>query len=122
MSAFELTPMAEADLFQIWAYIAEDSPSAADRVEEAIYAACRFIAAAPHRGHTRRDLTGLDVRFWTLRRYPKLLHRVPAGYGTPSSSGGTSRQTRLSASAAGPLRARELNRLMPASYLSNYGN
>jgi plasmid stabilization system protein ParE len=70
MSAFELTPLAEADLFQIWAYIAEDSPSAADRVEEAIYAACRFVAAAPHRGHTRRDLTGLDVRFWPLRRYP----------------------------------------------------
>jgi plasmid stabilization system protein ParE len=32
MSAFTLTPLAEADLFDIWSYIAEDNEDAANRV------------------------------------------------------------------------------------------
>ena len=50
--------------------IAADSVEAAERVEQAIYDACAFVAEAPMRGHTRRDLTSRPVRFWTLVRYP----------------------------------------------------
>ena len=36
MSVYVLTPLAKADIFDIWSYIAEDSEQAADRVERAI--------------------------------------------------------------------------------------
>ena len=65
-----LTPLAKADIFDVWSYIAEDNESAADRVEEAIYDACVFLAKGPLRGHTRPDLKSRPLRFWTLQRYP----------------------------------------------------
>jgi plasmid stabilization system protein ParE len=70
MSVYVLTPRAKADIFDIWSYIAEDNEGAANRVEQAIYAACAFVAEAPMRGHSRPDLTKHSVRFWTLTRYP----------------------------------------------------
>jgi plasmid stabilization system protein ParE len=47
MSAYALTPLAKADIFDIWSYIAEDSEDAADRVEGAIYDACAFLPRLP---------------------------------------------------------------------------
>lgn len=70
MSAYALTPLAQADVFKIWSYIAADNEEAADSVEQAIYDACEFIADAPLRGHLRSDLTNRSLRFWTLTRYP----------------------------------------------------
>jgi plasmid stabilization system protein ParE len=70
MSAYALTPLARADIFDIWRYIASDSEATADRVEQAIYDACVFLAEAPLRGHSRQDLTSRLLRFWTLTRYP----------------------------------------------------
>jgi len=57
MSEYALTPLAKTDIFDIWSYIAEDSETAADRVEQAIYGACIFVAEAPMRGHSRPGLT-----------------------------------------------------------------
>lgn len=73
MSSYALTPLAKADVFGIWTYIAEDSPEIADRVEQAIYDACEFLDEAPFRGHTRQDLTSRPLRFWTLVRYPNYM-------------------------------------------------
>ena len=70
MSGYALTPLAKADIFNIWSYIAEDSEEAANHVERAIYDACAFIAGAPMGGHSRPDLTTRPLRFWTLSRYP----------------------------------------------------
>src|ERR1039458_4686166 len=70
MTAYVLTPLAKADIFDIWAYIADDNEDAADRVERAIFEACAFVAEAPMRGHSRPDLTSRSLRFWTLTRYP----------------------------------------------------
>ena len=70
MSGHNLTPLAKADIFDIWSYIAEGSEDAANRVEQAIYDACAFLAGAPLRGHSRPDLTTRPLRFWTLTRYP----------------------------------------------------
>jgi plasmid stabilization system protein ParE len=70
MSVYALTLSAKADIFDVWSYIAADSVEAADRVEQAIYDSCEFVAEAPMRGHTRRDLTNRSLRFWTLTRYP----------------------------------------------------
>jgi plasmid stabilization system protein ParE len=70
MSVYALTPLAKADVFDIWSYIADDSEETANRVEQAIYDACAFVAEAPTRGHSRSDLTSRSLRFWTLTRYP----------------------------------------------------
>ena len=70
MSVYAFTPLAKADIFDIWCYIADDSENAADRVEQAIYDACELVAQAPKRGHSRPDLTSRSLRFWTLIRYP----------------------------------------------------
>jgi plasmid stabilization system protein ParE len=48
---YVLTPLAKADIFDIWSYIADDNEDAADRVEKAIHDACAFVAEAPMRGH-----------------------------------------------------------------------
>ena len=63
MSAYVLTPLGKADIFDIWAYIAENSKSAADRLEQTIYDACAFLAEGPLCGHTRLDLTPRSLRF-----------------------------------------------------------
>ena len=47
MSVYALTPLAKADIFDIWSYIADDSEETANRVEQAIYDACAFVAEAP---------------------------------------------------------------------------
>ncbi len=70
MIAYVLTPLAKADIFDIWSYIAGDNEDAADRVEQAIYDACAFVAEAFMSGHSRSDLTSRPLRFWTLTRYP----------------------------------------------------
>jgi plasmid stabilization system protein ParE len=69
MSGYLLTPLAKADIFDIWSYIADGSEDAADRVEQAIYKACAFVAEEPSRGHTSFTPT-TALRFWTLTRYP----------------------------------------------------
>ena len=66
MSGYRLTPSAENDLFEIWSYIARDSTDAANRVEEAIYDACRLLARSPNVGQVRPDLTQRTLRFWTV--------------------------------------------------------
>jgi plasmid stabilization system protein ParE len=70
MSGYALTPLAKADIFDIWSYIAKESEDAAARVEQAIYNACAFLADGPTCGHSRSDLTARALRFWTLTRYP----------------------------------------------------
>ena len=70
MTGYVLTPLAKADIFDIWSYIAEDSESAAARVEQAIYDACTFLGEGRMRGHIRPDLTTRPLCFWTLHRYP----------------------------------------------------
>ncbi len=70
MRAYALTPLAKADVFEIWSYIANRSEDSANSVEQAIYDACAFVAEAPTRGYSRADLTTRSLRFWTLTRYP----------------------------------------------------
>jgi plasmid stabilization system protein ParE len=57
MSVYALAPLAKADIFHIWSYIAADSEDAANRVEQAIYDACAYVAKAPLHGRFRSDLT-----------------------------------------------------------------
>ena len=70
MTRYRFTPQALNDLFDVWSYIAQDNPKAADRVEEAIYDACELLARSPLAGTVRKDLTSLPVRFWLLPPFP----------------------------------------------------
>jgi toxin ParE1/3/4 len=67
---YELTPKALDDLDEIWFYIAQDDPKAADRVESAILAACRRLSKFPGLGNARMELTSRSLRFWTVPKYP----------------------------------------------------
>ena len=66
MNRYKFTPQAVDDLFEIWTYIARDSVAAADRVEDAVYKACDFLADGRFRGSIREDLTKLPLRFWII--------------------------------------------------------
>jgi plasmid stabilization system protein ParE len=67
MKGYELSPEATDDLQKIWVYIANDNPTAADKLEDDIYAACELLAKNPRLGHRRPDLTGEPVLFWPVR-------------------------------------------------------
>ena len=73
MSHYQFTPHAVDDLFEIWIYIARDDVEAANRVEDAIYNACAFLAEGPLRGQVREDLTKLPLRFWTVQAFPNYI-------------------------------------------------
>ena len=70
MSDYVFTPLAKADIFEIWSYIASDSEEAADRVEQAIYDTCALVSGNPGQGRVRPDLVAQPLRFRTLTRYP----------------------------------------------------
>lgn len=73
MEKYHLTPEALSDLFEIWDYIAQDNPAAADRVQEAVFRACDLLADSPLAGRVRKNLTPLPVRFWGVGPYSKYL-------------------------------------------------
>jgi plasmid stabilization system protein ParE len=50
MRAYQFTPEAVDDLFEIWGYIARSDLSAANRVEEAIHRASSLAVDAPLAG------------------------------------------------------------------------
>jgi plasmid stabilization system protein ParE len=67
MKGYELSPEAADDLQEIWVYIANDNPAAADKLEEEIYEVCELLAKNPGLGHQRSDLTDEPVLFWVVR-------------------------------------------------------
>jgi plasmid stabilization system protein ParE len=69
-SLFQLTRQATEDLDAIWWTIAEDNRDAAKRVETEILAACHRLARHPRMGTKRQDITMLQVRFWTITKFP----------------------------------------------------
>ena len=55
MSVYKLTKLAERDVFEIWAYIAEDNIDAADLVLDYLHAQCRMLSRSPGIGRLRKD-------------------------------------------------------------------
>ena len=62
-------PDAEADLTEIWEYIAADDVNAADRLIEEIEDGLNKIARFPNLGRRRPDLTSRPLRFLRVRDY-----------------------------------------------------
>src|SRR5260370_23111170 len=69
MSLYEFTPQGIEALFESWSYSAKEDSEAANRVEEAIHAACAFLADTPLAARIREDLTSLPLRFWLVQPY-----------------------------------------------------
>ena len=69
MPGYRVTPEAIADIQDIWSYIAKSSTSAANRVEDEIFAAFSMLGADAAVGHYRLDLADKLVRFWTIYSY-----------------------------------------------------
>jgi plasmid stabilization system protein ParE len=53
MREWEFTSRARKDLFEIWNYIAQDNPEAANRVGRAIILACELVSNSPFAGKVR---------------------------------------------------------------------
>jgi len=81
------TDRTEADLLEIWAYVARDNPRAADRVLADIAAACKVLAENPAVGRLREELAcglrsfavGKYVVFYRLARGGIVVVRVLHG-------------------------------------------
>jgi len=94
MSGYALTPLPKTDIFNIWSYFATESENAADRVEQAIYDACAFLAeghfARPFSPRSHRPHSAL-LNADTISQ----LHRcLPAGNNSAPDCRRASRQTK----------------------------
>ena len=107
MKGYELSPEATDDLQEIWVYIANDNPAAADKLEEDIYAACELLAKNPRLGHRRSDLTDEPVLFWPVRGQYMVIYLPDTGAveDRPYSSG---RPQRLGSTLSVPKRYPQL--------------
>jgi toxin ParE1/3/4 len=70
MSGYLLTPAANADLDEIWLYVADQSgPARADALEDELHAAMHRLGEMPGIGHLRQDLADEALRFWPLHKF-----------------------------------------------------
>jgi plasmid stabilization system protein ParE len=69
MKPFRIMPRASADIDEIWTYIAQDNPAAADRVEQKLHDAMHLLADFPGMGHVRDDVDDPRYRFWSVFDY-----------------------------------------------------
>jgi len=68
----------DSDLLEIWLYIAEDNPRAADELLDRIDTACRTLARSPRAGRARPEL-GQDVRSHAVGRYVVYYRKAKGG-------------------------------------------
>lgn len=71
-------PLAEADILEIWDYIAVDNPAAADRWMDQLDAQFRLMATQPKMGRARNELAA-DVRSFPVGRYVVFYVPLDAG-------------------------------------------
>lgn len=67
-AVLRLSEQAEADLTDIWVYIAADSPASADAFTQRLYDKCVLLAETPTLGRARPEL-GEGVRSFPFKRY-----------------------------------------------------
>ena len=88
MAKIECSEQAEQDLIDLWTYIAEDNPAAADNLLDQIESVCKMLARSPLLGRAREELaTGLRsfsvgdyLIFYQPRKNGIVVVRVLSGY------------------------------------------
>jgi toxin ParE1/3/4 len=78
MPEIRRTAQAEEDLIELWLYIAQDNPGAADRLLDEIEDKCLLLAANPRLGPARPDIAP-DCRSFPVGRYLILYRLIPDG-------------------------------------------
>lgn len=68
MSEVVLSELAEADLTDIWVFVAQDNAEAADRLLDQLHEKCRFLANSPKAGRQRPELDS-SIRSFALANY-----------------------------------------------------
>ena len=74
MPVIQRTAQAEEDLIDIWLYIAQDNPAAADRLLDKIDGKILLLAEQPAIGPAREDIAP-DLRYLPLGNY-LILYRI----------------------------------------------
>lgn len=70
MSGYLLTPAADADLDEIWLYVADSSGAVpADALEDELHTAMHRLGESPGIGHLRHDLAEEALRFWAVHKF-----------------------------------------------------
>ena len=62
-------PDAVADLDEIWEFVRQNNPDAADRLIAEILSTVRALVPFPGQGHRRPDLASQPLRFVVVREY-----------------------------------------------------
>ena len=78
MAVFQKTAQAEEDLIDIWQYIAQDNPDAADRLLDIFEEKGWLLAENPKLGQARPDIAE-DFRYLPVGRYLMLYREIPGG-------------------------------------------
>lgn len=78
MSVIQRTVQAEEDLIEIWIYIAQDNPGAADRVLNEIEQRFYALADNPLMGRLRPDIAP-ELRYFAVGKYLILYRTIPDG-------------------------------------------
>lgn len=78
MGYFTRTAKAEEDLIEIWMYVANDNPEAADKLIEQIDAKCQMLADNPAIGQARSDIAS-GLRYFPARNYLILYRQLNEG-------------------------------------------
>jgi len=64
-----LSSQALHDFFEMWDYIRQDNPAAADRAEAELLETCESLARMPGQGHRRPDYTKAPILFFPVYSY-----------------------------------------------------
>ncbi len=78
MPVIQRTAQAEEDLIEIWIYIAQDNPGAADRMLDNLEQRFHALADNPLIGQLRPDIAP-ELRYFTVGKYLILYRAVPSG-------------------------------------------
>jgi len=89
-----LSRPAQTDLTEIWLYIAEEEPRAADRLIDRIWSQCQRLAALPRLGRLRPDLAP-EIRVFPVGRYLILYRETESGIEVARIRAGEMDLTRL---------------------------
>jgi toxin ParE1/3/4 len=73
MSRIRITPLAEQDLVEIWYFIAQDDPIAADRLLDLLEEKYKLLADNPHMGPARLHIAKELLQQHGQFRFPRSL-------------------------------------------------
>ncbi len=79
MSLYRLSHEAVEDLADIWLFIANDDPLAADQWNVTLFESFQMLAEHPRAGRIRTDIPFPDLRFWSVGRYIVIYRTLSAG-------------------------------------------